>query len=73
MYRLLHWELRIVNTYFNIFISNFHLLSLSDYDKVITHYIQQYKYEDALDILTDQAAIALKHPEKVGNHMTVTW
>lgn len=38
--------------------------TMRDYDKVITHYIQQYKYEDALDILTDQAAIALKHPEK---------
>lgn len=41
-----------------------------DYDKVITHYIQLDKYEDALEILTEQATIALQCPDKASSQYT---
>jgi hypothetical protein len=37
---------------------------MKDYDRVISHCIQQYKYEEALEIISDQAKIVLKIPDK---------
>ena len=39
----------------------------TDYEKVITHYIQLYRYNDALKVLTEKASEALQHgSEAVG-------
>lgn len=42
-----------------------------DYDRVITHYIQQYKYEEALQMLSDQAKKVLDNKDKVRNYLNM--
>ena len=37
----------------------------SDYEKVIAHYIQQHRFEEALKNLTEKASEALQAPEGV--------
>ena len=42
--------------------------SLSDYEKVITHCIQQGNYTEALKVLTNKASSVLKLPQKEQKH-----
>ena len=44
----------------------------SDYDKVISHYIQQYKYEEALKMLREQAAKIMRSSSKVRHYQHTT-
>ena len=37
----------------------------SDYERVITHYVQHYRYQEALRVLSKKASSALEAPEKV--------
>jgi len=37
----------------------------TDFEKVITHCIQQYRYDEALKVLTEKALEALQAPEQV--------